>query len=107
MNSEWTTVNLGVAFVHLVSGEDLIARVEYDAEDKIYTLDRPTVPVMQPKVNAQGEQVDASIALMPYRPFLDADEPLLIRDANVLFTGRLVDTVAAQYTQMTADRVVA
>jgi hypothetical protein len=95
-------VELGVAFVHLVSGEDLIGRVEYDAENKVYSLDRPVTPLVQPKLDESGLQVGASIALVPYRSFLNPDEPLLIRDQNVLFTGKLTDGLEKHYTSVTS-----
>jgi hypothetical protein len=85
------SVALGIALVHFVSGEDVIARVEYDDENKVYSLDRPVTPLVQPKLDESGLQVGASIALVPYRPFLNPDESLLIRDQNVLFTGKLTD----------------
>jgi hypothetical protein len=102
------TIPLGVALVHLVSGEDLIARVDYDAENKVYVLHRPVSPVTQPKLDGlTGEQTGASIGLVPYRFFLDPNEPLLSRDGNVLFTGKIAEQLASHYTQMTSDIVVA
>ena len=95
MNHTKHTIPLGVALVHLVSGEDLIARVEYDAENRVYSLSRPTTPILQPNSDTQ------TIALISYCPFLDPDEPLLIRDVNVLFTGKVV----AQLEQHYADSI--
>jgi hypothetical protein len=102
-----TCIRLGVALVHFVSGEDVIARVEYDAESKVYSLTRPVTPVMQPKMGPNGKPVGATIALVPYRPFIDDSEPVLIRDANVLFTAKVLEQLEKVYTQTTSDIVVA
>ncbi len=103
-----TTVQFGVALVHLVSGEDIIGRVEIDAANGLYLVDRPVVPVMQPKIDKlSGEQTGASLALMPYRFFLDPTEPLIIRDGNVLFVGKLLDQVIKHYAQVTSDITIA
>jgi hypothetical protein len=48
-----------------------------------------------------------SIALVPYRPFLDPTEPLLIRDANKLFIGKLTEGLEKRYTTITSDIAVA
>lgn len=102
-----TTVVLGVALLHLVSGEDVIGRVEYDAENKVYSIERPVVPMLRPKLNDAGQEVGASLGFAPYRFFLDPNEALLIRDASVIFCGKLLDAVANQYVQVTSDIVVA
>jgi len=103
-----TTIDLEVALVHLVSGEDIIARVEFDVANRIYHLTKPFAPLMKPKVDPQtGEQTGVGMVLVPYRPFLDENEPLLIRDANVLFTGKLQEGLAKHYQAMTSPIIVA
>lgn len=103
----FTFIDLGVRLVHLVSGEDLIARTEYDKEQGVYLLTRATSPTIQPKLNEQGQQIGAAMALMPYRPFIPENETIAIRDANVLFTTAVVEQLEKHYIQVTSDIVVA
>jgi hypothetical protein len=103
MAPESPMIPLGVGLVHLVSGEDVIARVEYDAEAKAYVLYSPKTPIMKPKVSPTGEQVGESMALIPYRPFTDADAPLIVRETNVLFVAPVVDGIQEFYQDLTRN----
>ena len=94
---------LGVVLIHLVSGEDIIGKTEYDAKNSVYFVYRPVSPIGQPKMGPGGQPVGMSMSLVPYRPFLDLDEPLLIEHANVLFTGKLRDKMEKHYLQITSD----
>jgi hypothetical protein len=94
-------IEFGVVLLHLISGEDLIGRVEYDAELKVYLITHPVSPDMHPKRGPDGQPTGASIALTRYRFFLDPDQPLVIRDSNVLFIGKLASELAEHYQNVT------
>ena len=97
-----SVLELGVTLVHLVSGEDILANTDFDAEHNVYVLSRPVVPVVQQKTDDSGNPTPGvAISLVPYRPFIK-DEPLLIRGSSVVFTADPVEQMKKLYTQMTS-----
>ena len=98
-----TSVEKGVRNIHLLSGEDIIGRVFYFPNEKVYRIETPVMPTMGQDQNTGNYRV----GLLPLRPYLDKVETVDIPEANVLYEVPVGSQMGKLYAQFTSNIIVA
>lgn len=93
----------GIVNIHLISGEDYIAKVtEVRTEfDDMLRMENPVIPNI-----STGDGTNFKVGLMPLRPYL-SKEPVLISRSAIAWSAPVSEQMANLYRQYTGDIVIA
>jgi len=90
-----------IKFVRLLTGEELIGRVD-DMGPGAIKIYNPLVVIVQPPANPQAK---AGVGFLPWVPYVDKKDGLTIKEQHILFIADPVEGMTDAYIQVTTGIV--
>lgn len=88
--------------LHLATGEDIIGKVTFNAEDSTYLVHDPVSPHMQMDPSTGSVRV----GLMPLRPFAEETTQIALSALHVVYVTPVAEQMRTAYTQYHSNIVI-